>query len=203
MVNIYIPIGENCSVAWALRINGVRNTAYPFDWLIAPLPKIIKCVREDFAGFLQELYRADAYTTQSCVIDSYGFEFRHDFPTVKKNACIDTIENGGYHEETTIVDNWRDYIPEVREKYHRRIERFLSALSTKDQNHKVVFVRREETTSKNIEEFIEIIEEKYPLLNFSVLIVNGPTCKNPRIKSGTVRDSPVWNDPEDWAKLLS
>lgn len=47
-----IPLGLNCDVAHFLRKNGLRKSAFPFDWNITPIETVIQLIENDFEDFL-------------------------------------------------------------------------------------------------------------------------------------------------------
>jgi len=60
------------------------------------------------------------------MVDTYGFQFPHDYPFSNCDYDKDSISEWRTHEDVggKIVNNWKDYYPEVKEKYDRRIQRF-------------------------------------------------------------------------------
>lgn len=104
----YISLGYFCEIAQDLEKMGLRNTSSPFDWGISFFPNVIDAIANRFEGFLDydnlsqnELNRAHYHE------DRYHFYFFHDFNKYKK------------------LD--KQY-PEVKEKYWRRINRFLNLI---------------------------------------------------------------------------
>lgn len=47
-----ISIGSRCTTCGALDAVGLRDKAYPFDWLYSSLPMVEHCLRDDFTEFL-------------------------------------------------------------------------------------------------------------------------------------------------------
>lgn len=110
----FLTIGYDCSPAGALRGLERRQFALPFDWVESSISAITRCFQNNFVDYHTGLYLNKKKTR---VIDKYGFQFPHDYPTVNIND--------GFKEDT-IVHNWKDYYDKNLEKYKRRIERFLT-----------------------------------------------------------------------------
>lgn len=123
MYNI-ITLGSNCSPAAALRGLELRPFALPFDWIISNINTLNECFKTNFAHFHTGLHFNSA---KKRLIDSYGFEFPHDYP-LTDISDISVVGEGviGEEEDKTIVDNWHIYYDTVRNKYARRIERFIN-----------------------------------------------------------------------------
>ena len=129
----YITIGYDCSPAAVLRHLNIRKFALPFDWNVSTIPMLDACFRDNFKLYHKELRYSDKKTR---MIDAYGFEFPHDYPTVIQDIKGDdnvNIFNDGIEErefsENHIVDNWIDYHEIVLAKYDRRIKRFLDIMN--------------------------------------------------------------------------
>lgn len=123
MVN-YLTLGYDCSTATTLRNLELRKYALPFDWVVSSRDALTKCINDDFKSYHKDL---KLHTSKNKLVDSYGFEFPHDYPTITSSYTED-IE---IYNEDNIVDNWIEYHPVVLDKYNRRIERFLEIVNCK------------------------------------------------------------------------
>jgi len=117
----FLSSGSDCSPAAALRSLGYRNTAFPFDWVDSSVSAVISCLEDDF-----NQYHTNLTCIGSRMVDTYGFQFPHDYPFSNCDYDKDSISEWRTHEDVggKIVNNWKDYYPEVKEKYDRRIQRF-------------------------------------------------------------------------------
>lgn len=104
----YISLGYFCEVAQDLEKLGLRDTSSPFDWGISYFPNVIDAIDNQFDGFLDysnlsqnTLNRAHYHE------EKYNFYFFHDFDKYK------TLD--------------KQY-EKVKEKYWRRINRFLDSI---------------------------------------------------------------------------
>ena len=118
----FVSIGYDCSPASALRGLGLRPAALPFDWVESSVDALEKCIGDRFAQYHRGLRLNDSKTR---MIDTYGFEFPHDYPI--KDTEVGEVGECHYGESgKEIVENWMDYYEVVKQKYDRRIERFVS-----------------------------------------------------------------------------
>jgi len=96
---IYCPLGSLCHTAELLSSCGVREQAYPFDWISLSPSKILHCIEDDFVSFLDK----DQYTLinpHRCghiLYKSVGF-FHHQ-PLIKQGdyeyicRCVDRFRS--------------------------------------------------------------------------------------------------------------
>jgi len=118
-----ISLGSACTIARAARLNNLRDTAYPFDWLISPFDALKAGFEDDFAQLLipeQTREREDG----KAVIDGYGFVYTHDFPTIKHT---ETPEDGEIMPVNKLLPTWKDSIEIVKAKFARRLTRLYLA----------------------------------------------------------------------------
>jgi hypothetical protein len=185
----YISMGQDCSPASALKNLDLRKFSSPFDWIVSNIEGVKKCINEDFKNFHKNLKFNHNRTR---VIDSYGFEFPHDYPGENN----DEIKDDDIHGENKIRLDWEKFTPEILEKYERRIKRFINLMNIPEPI--IIFY-----TGKlsNVYELRKLFYEKYNKHNiYFVTCSEGRsldttviTC-NPHIK--------IWNDKEIWKKSL-
>lgn len=100
---LFVSLGASCEVAHEFRSCGVRNRAYPFDWLLTLDPHgLVTLIQSDFEYFLKkehlQLHNRGFSDT------FYDIEFRHDL----------------YGMDTS----FEEYLPTLQDKYKKRIDRF-------------------------------------------------------------------------------
>ncbi len=106
---LFVSLGSNCDVAYSLEFSGLRHAAFPLDWLLTiDGNKFIELIENGFQHFLDEEFLA--WNNHVLVNSYYHIEFRHDF----------------------------EPLPELREKYQRRIDRFYKL---NEYQGKVFFIR--------------------------------------------------------------
>jgi len=184
----YVSIGYDCSPASALRGLGLRPAALPFDWVVSSVDALEKCIGDRFAQYHKGLR---LNTSKTRVIDAYGFEFPHDYPTVEtERKEVGECEFG--ESGKPIVENWMDDYEEVKAKYDRRIERFVAILS--DPRPVIVLCRYSPADVVRLQRLLTRAFQKK-----NIYFVNAyPT----RIETPYVLhidpDIHTWNDGEIW-----
>jgi len=121
-----ITLGQDCGPAASLRILSMRKYALPFDWMRSNPQILSEVILNNFKGFHESLKLSE---NRQYVIDSYGLEFPHDYPTVSQPVLNMNVEDILEHR---IIDTWEEHIPAVQEKYKRRIERFHSIMNSEE-----------------------------------------------------------------------
>jgi hypothetical protein len=193
-----IGLGGSCMPAGAMRDLGLRKSAYPFDWMYAKFESMIKAFEDDFKNFLnpESLHIGNP---DDRIVDYYGLEFVHDFPTIQSNAAL---EEGQVVDQKKIRADWRNFIDPIREKYNRRIERLKSILHGQE---KVIFFRQDyqPLPKKDAINFRNLIQTLYPQLNFILILIEGTeatfekwkfeNCENFCIVEGTPNYFQTWH----------
>lgn len=159
-----ISLGWDCEVAFRLREFGLRDQAFPFDWLqVASFNSIYKLIKNKFSYFLAKefLIKKDLNVNNTY----YNINFGHDFPTDVSDVC----ENMEIVPEGKIKDNFLDYLALVAEKYSKRIERLYGILNSKKT---VIFIRSDNINPELAGDFVKKLEKKYPKLSFTLVCVH-------------------------------
>ena len=100
----FISLGFFCSPSMELDRIGLRDSSYPFDWLLSDIRGVVDCLEKDFDDFLEYENLYQYQTRKQYYFDEkYGFHFYHDF------SAYQDLES---------------QLPSVKLKYRRRIERF-------------------------------------------------------------------------------
>lgn len=135
----YISLGYNCYVASDLEKLGLRDSAYPFDWIKSDWTSVEFFIRTNFENFLiyDNLYQHK--NSLSAYIDKvYNIDFLHDFD--KKHSL-------------------KKQLDKVRNKYMRRAARFYE--SAKSPTLFIRYIRNEnelEYLKKNYSSVIELLK---------------------------------------------
>lgn len=194
-----VSLGDGCMTARAARYNSLRDTAYPFDWMITSMQSLMNAFGDDFKQVLvpgQTFERDD----NKAVIDGYGLVFIHDFATVKNSQ---TPIDGEIMPVHSLVSNWRDSIDIVSAKFNRRLQKLLTLLQL---GHPVALIRYGDINRDQAELFISLLKQKFPQAK-AVLVVVGTTSefkeswcldhvRTMYIPENDFRswDGPVWSD---------
>ena len=193
-VNIYIPLGNSCSIAYNLRLLDLRNLAFPFDWVrVTNLNNITTLLENEFEDFLN----LDTFQFKE-ISDKFEINGRNKSYVYSNNYCT------FYHE-------FDDYIEKINtdtflEKYNRRINRFLDCIKSK--NH-ITFIREEYGKVKlcKINKFIKAIQIMNPTLKFKLIIItNNKNLEDIDNVTFYYSDKSIidWTRPEiDWANVFN
>jgi hypothetical protein len=192
-----ITLGENCRITYVLISLNLKQESYPFEWKIVNFEALYNCLEDDFYHFSNPDFFVP-YFDQRSPVNKYGIVLAHDFPVV----TLGFDENG--NERTAIDPNWLQLLPEVQEKYRRRIDRFHSVCLS---NKKVFFVRYLGTTKRQARNLIKLIASRYPHLDFTLLCINHGTDKAvpwkiPRVKNYNINASTEFSEPDKWREIF-
>jgi hypothetical protein len=194
MYNI-ITIGCDCSPAAALRNVGLRQFALPFDWVVSSINSLEQCLSENFVRFHTNLRCNES---KKRLIDAYGFEFPHDYP-LTTTTNIDMIGKGVYGEQdgSTICDNWMDYYQTVKEKYDRRMERFLSIV----RDDKPIIIMCRYNTINEIIRLQELFKKLYQKTN--IFFINSSSISSwENVTCINTEQNGIWNETALWKDAL-
>jgi hypothetical protein len=139
---IYISLGGDCSVAYWLGKLGLRQYAFPFDWVKSDIFNIIKVIETKFHFFFNSVKIVEIENLKFPVIDE------------------DWEENimNTYKIETDCFVFQHDKIEDFKEKYERRIKRFYEILE--DDTIKKIFIRvSKKDETKEIIELNSVIKK--------------------------------------------
>ncbi|MED4116853.1 papain-like cysteine peptidase (plasmid) [Bacillus sp. PK9-021] len=147
-------LGDLCLTSLQLKDNNLRTFSGILDWVSSPSLKNVNVLLQNrFADFLNlKNLRIIKYISEWDLLvwdEVYNIGFNHDFKTDKNTLT----HLGGYAE--------------VKEKYDRRIQRFLEKLST---SQRILFIRTEASFEEVAE--LEAILSGMIANDFRILIVN-------------------------------
>lgn len=196
----YIGIGRDCQIAGALIHFNLRKAAYPMDWMVSHhFDGVIDAFQTEFKYFLNPAFLV--YQTTHIENTYYQFGFNHFFPLVG-HAVTDDVHIAG-----TVVPNFLDYLPHVKEVQNRRVNRLLNLLSSKET---IVFIRTH-STPHEAADFMNMIRHKYPKRKIFLVVAheradlvgewNLPNVANFYVSQrGNAAD---WWSMDEWAKIFS
>jgi hypothetical protein len=160
--NCYIPLGEDCQVAYYLREFKLRKDAYPFDWLITNnFNGVCNCIQEEFSNFLNPHYLKH----ENIVLNfAYNILFVHDFPTLSSPNV--SLENENCD---TVVSNYLDYISLVKNKFTPRIKRFFKKIYSGES---IFFIRTGNISPEFAKKFSDMMKCTYPFCSYTLVAVH-------------------------------
>jgi hypothetical protein len=183
--SIGISLGWNCGPAgWGVdygfretKANGYKTG--PFDEMVSNVPGVIECIKDDFKYFmadefleLKKVKRPFAPTSEEVIEDTliyntkYNFYFNHESPG-----------HGDLYIHQQWVGGINHYIDNnfhlLKERYNRRVNAFKSYIQQglTDGTEIIFIVFR---INKNIQILDTMLKEKYPTLNYGIVVKNPP-----------------------------
>lgn len=146
-------LGDLCLASIQLKKNHLRPFSGVLDWLASPaLSDVNRLLRNRFVGFMDlPNLRIIGYADDNICVsdDAYHMVSNHDFP-----ADRNTLTHLATYSE-------------VKEKYNRRIQRFLEKMNT---SKRVLFVRTKGTFEDTLE--LESVLSSLVKNDFRILLVN-------------------------------
>ena len=145
-MEITIPLGSDCCVAYQMKEHGIRIASYPFDWCRSSIQQLIQCIIDDF-----KIFQTLDIGTRS----NLHPEIDEDGNLLSGGSFI--VKNG-YEmllaHELTSTDKLEHY----RSRINDRITRFRMALN--DTSRCIHFIRKESAKIKKsyIEHLVKLIE---------------------------------------------
>lgn len=181
--DLAISLGDECQAAHQLFLNGMRHAAYPFDWLETPFDSLYRLIECEFAGFLAR--ENLEFRGRTIAETKFRVNIDHDFP---------------------IVPEFMPFYDQVRQRYDRRIARFLADLRS---SQRIVFLRVNLTRAEAVR-LTALLDLRYPNLDYLLVAIGHqeemktpwelPKVRNVHIALAT---PPVWHgDSEAYRELL-
>lgn len=119
--DIVYSIGRDCANSFFLKKMKLRLTSGPFDWMIVPsFEKRVDIICSNFENFLNKEDLERVPKPQHTITDTYCDPYRNNYTGALHP-----------HDFTTGIP-FDEMYPVVKEKYDRRIARFLHNLQTKE-----------------------------------------------------------------------
>ena len=141
-------MGTSCYPAWLLQELGLRNAAYPFDWIFSTPAMVTHMLEDRFGCFLDPRFvRPTIGTHQSGEGDSQvcGHAFYHD------HFGVEWVFN--HHDLSR---------PEVAATYARRTDRFVAALRDGRKTLLLMINTGGDTTQEGFERLCRAIDAYGP-----------------------------------------
>ncbi len=157
---IIIPVGDNCELGAQLTRAGFVKGSL-FRYAASRLSNVVSLIENDFEGFFKDVFPTSIRGV-TCRRYSIGFHVKF---------AIRQTENGFEVDS----ENYSEDYQKEYSKISYLVERFKKQLTG---NQKVLFVYKSNRGDfEPIERFIHVVEQKYPGLDFSFLLVKTPDQK--------------------------
>jgi len=192
----YLTIGFDCSPAATLKNLNLREYALPFDWVVSNINALQNCFETNFENYHKDLF---FNYNKKRLIDSYGFQFPHDYPLSNMRDFENNIGEGVFAEENGkfITDKWNDYYEIVLDKYNRRIERFKNIIN--DTKPIIVLCRY---TTLDVLKLHALFIKYYKIKNIYFINSCSEVFENANIKNIYTEKNNVWNDVNIWKECI-
>ena len=156
-----ITLGEACPVTGAVECVSLRGPSHPFESNITSFQALYDCLRHDFHDFTNPDFFTLYFDSKS-LVNKYGITLAHDFPLV--SIGFDALGE----EKFTLDPEWAKKLPQVQEKYDRRINRFRQHCTSKE---KIYFLRYLGIDKMQAKRLAALIHNLYPNLDFTLICV--------------------------------
>lgn len=140
---VFIPIGNDCSVAYNLSQLGKRQFALPFDWIrLNNIAQVIQLLENDFDDFLAlEYLKVKRTVTGFPLLEDDWIDLPSDTSGdngVERPEIVNSKYNISFLHDF-YSDNFAEELSSIKEKYVRRIDRLREILKNDDITK--IFVR--------------------------------------------------------------
>lgn len=154
--DVAFSLGAACSCTESLRRAGLQFASFPFDWLYgSTFRKRVDLLADDFRGWLDPDLLEPGVRSPTDTMDVYrnrttGIVFNHDFPPGVPLSAV---------------------LPQVREKYARRIQRLTGLIRSA---HRVLVVylnlpAEPYVSDEDLRQCRKALSARYPNATFDVL----------------------------------
>lgn len=162
-----INLGAGCQTALQLNKHNLRHEAFPFDWVLTlDFDKVIMAIANNFAYYMDKEYLLhQGYRIYNTF---YSFAFLHDFPTYETHVEeYKKLDNKKFYNGS-IITNYVDFLPVIKDKYERRIKRFYATLN----GSSFIMFFRNNCCPGQATLFTKLIRQQNPNLRFLLIILH-------------------------------
>ena len=180
-MKIGVSLGWNCGPATYGAANGLREVkangyqTCPFDEMVSNIPGVIECLKDDFKYFMDDnclklkevpFNVGGTFKGEKLVFNTkYNFYFNHESPG-HGNLYLSQGWTGGINH---YIDN--NYAL-LKERYNRRVESFKKYIQEGQNGSEITFIIFR--YNKDVSELEKVLQEKYPNLNYNIIVENPP-----------------------------
>lgn len=164
---LVVSLGYNCNNAGQLQYEGLRYTAFPFDWFFSSLKGVMSAITNDFKDFL--LFENLVPDARILVSDSlYDIVIVHDFPFQREEKFLFSRVWEMYHLRTARELIRQEY-DKVYAKFMRRVGRFRMLES---YGGKLYFIRSLRITKSESIELLQVLRNRFKAQDVILIVVN-------------------------------
>lgn len=183
-----ISLGTGCQTAYHLRLRLGCSEAHFFDWLVTPVPALLRLVEGGFSGLFD---RADDFVSLLAQTDQKPGMLHEPL----RHRPLDILF---YHDFAPGLA--RSDLGEVREKYRFLATRWKAAVA---EGGPILFVRHLVEPAEAVQ-IVELMRRCYPELDFMLLAVRETDAPEPSWGLPRIINTTVWPTPfEDIARGIA
>jgi hypothetical protein len=167
MKTIHISIGCDCAVAYQLRQRNLVENAFPFDWIkIDKIEMLEDTLEKNFSIFFEN-YQIKQQSDNFDNFDNFDDNIKEIKQIKSKKRLILSNKIILPHEFVNDDFNFDEY----KNKYERRIQRFINVV--KDKDIRKIFVRADNNDiGEDKKKHLNKILENYGCINFEIKFIN-------------------------------
>ena len=129
----FVPIGTDCTAAHYLRRKGIRSMAFPFDWTVTPLLSALDLLENRFTDYLSQENLTFLPADNRLLFAENGTDIKISNDIITPVVC----QKYGILYPHDFTEAGSADLPDVKEKYDRRIAKLLKLL---DRGERLTFV---------------------------------------------------------------
>lgn len=140
--DLIVSIGEDCACAGYLRQLNLRTFSSPFDWVDgSTIYKRLNLIRNNFEGWLDVKYIEKLYGKEANDPIKYMELNPNISPNDVHESYINTVTGIKFHHDFVYKTPFEENIHSVKEKYDRRISRFMKSVKNANKICLVFFAK--------------------------------------------------------------
>lgn len=153
----FVSIGFNCQVAYQIRRATGHGEAYVFDWLITPLPALLRAIEHGLVDMLRPQHLSINEAGNRVVDAATGLEHQHDFPT---------------DEHHKVLPGFEAHVERARTRLLRRAERLFDLLGSRERVCLVRNLWKDELAPEQRAAIVRAFSRRFPASDLSFLWVS-------------------------------
>jgi hypothetical protein len=167
----YISLGPTCDIASLLKKLGVRDTAYPFDWVFTSFAMMEDAIKDRFNKFLDvnEIYEVVVGNESGSTNRRYSPMIHTQTLLVHHQSSKSVAEVAGEPAPWRLFNHHNLCDPQVNATFKRRCARFLDILSA-ESSEQVTLVYCN-WYMDDIDDAIQFVENMAFLPHVRVLVI--------------------------------
>lgn len=166
-----VSIGEDCACAGHLNSLGIRKVSSPLDWVDGSSFVLrTELLLNEFKDYLKAEY-LEKYTKKDATHPIKYMRLNPDVPKDQVHeSWINTYYGIKFHHDFVFRIPFKQNIINVRDKYNRRIERFIHSIN--DSNRVLFcFIARHKESPRVLVECIKKLNRKYGAHKINLLYI--------------------------------